>query len=148
MPIKLPNARSATTNLIQKSNKNKILIPSSFVVKQKIFIKVYSNNNRDPKIKKLIKALARSAGLRTQSYVNLKNKKKLLISLISGPHIHKKSRDQYFLQEKIALFTLNLKNESDLKNFFLFKRKLYQLNQGVVFKITYIKKETIDLPTC
>lgn len=141
MPIKSLNS---TTSL---QSKNNILVASSFV-KQKIFIKVYSNNNRDPKIKKIIKALARSTGLRTQSYVNFKNKKKLLISLISGPHIHKKSRDQYFLQEKIAIFTLDLKNESDFKNFFLFKKKLYQLNQGVVFKITYIKKETIDLPTC
>lgn len=143
MPIKSLNS----TKSLQKPSKNKVLVASNFV-KQKIFIKVYSNNNRDPKIKKIIQALARSTGLRIQSYVNLKNKKKLLISLISGPHIHKKSRDQYFLQEKIALLRLDLKNESDLKNFFLFKKKLYQLNQGVVFKITYIKKETIDLPTC
>lgn len=37
-----------------------------------------------------------------ESFFCLKKKKKFAITVISGPHVHKKSRDQYFIPKYIA----------------------------------------------
>jgi len=111
------------------------------MLKQEITIKINSNINTNPKLKKTIKTLAKQTNLQSSQFTSFKKKNKLLLSLISGPHVHKKSRDQYYLQELSTLVGIKINNQQDLKNFNVFKSKLYQLNQGFQLKFTYLKNE-------
>lgn len=71
------------------------------------------------------------------SYVSLKKKNKLKITLISGPHVHKKSRDQYKIDYFSGFFILNISSESDFGKFLEFKAELYQLNIDEGFNILH-----------
>jgi hypothetical protein len=125
----------------------------------KIYIRVDNHmSGSNTELKKRMLSLAKQMDLNTHmagtnasnSFVFLKKKNKLLISLISGPHVHKKSRDQYRIINDTIFFSLVVKNEKDTKNFNEYKRKLLalQLNEGFQLKLkfTYFKKEYVCIP--
>jgi hypothetical protein len=70
-------------------------------------------------------------------------KKNLLLTTLSSPHIHKKSREQYKLYYYKTYYTCSILNFQDYKKFLQFKIQLYDfyLNHGLSQYIicTYFK---------
>lgn len=58
------------------------------------------------------------------SFVNLKRRKKLSLTVLSGPHVHKKSREQFEIGHYASFFQINILNENHYKDLSLFKKKL------------------------
>lgn len=56
------------------------------------------------------------------NFINLKKRNKISLTVISGPHVHKKSREQFNIPLYTYFYTINL--SSNLKNFSLFKQTL------------------------
>lgn len=71
----------------------------------------------------------------------LKKKNKILLTTLTSPHVHKKSREQYKINCYTMCIILNLKHVQDYKNFLKFKIKLYDLylEQGLQITLTYLK---------
>lgn len=114
-----------------------------------VLIKFESYN---PIKKDLIISLARQINLPIKSYINLKKKNKILVTVISGPHVHKKSREQYKIDYYQSLLLLELdKDFSTLHNdslnskFLYFKHQIYEkaLDKGLEITYTYKKKEKL-----
>jgi hypothetical protein len=51
---------------------------------------------------------ASNLNLNIQSFIYFKKKKKLLLTILSGPHVHKKSREQYKIDHFGAYFKINV----------------------------------------
>lgn len=65
-----------------------------------------------------------SANLNIKSYVSLKKGAQGTMTLISGPHVHKKSRDQYHTLRHCAFFVLLVRNTQDQLKFLDFYNQL------------------------
>jgi ribosomal protein S10 len=68
--------------------------------------------------------LAKEMGLSVKSLTRQKRKKELLITLISGPHVHKKSRDQYHIIGHAATLTISIQNTRQEAIFLEYKAQL------------------------
>jgi ribosomal protein S10 len=90
--------------------------------------------------------LAKHMGLEVKSWVQSKKQNELSITLISGPHVHKKSRDQYKIVKYSAFFIINIRNQENLKTFLEYKKRLFLLHADEEFKFsfTYIKEELME----
>lgn len=55
---------------------------------------------------------ASNLNLNIQSFIYFKKKKKLLLTILSGPHVHKKSREQYKIDHFGAYFKINVPFDS------------------------------------
>lgn len=79
-------------------------------------------------------------GLYPKSFA-LKKKNKILLTLLSSPHVHKKSREQYKMDSYRTFIFFSIKNPTDYKKFLQLKLKLYEsyLNQGIQITLTYSK---------
>jgi hypothetical protein len=71
-----------------------------------------------------------------------KKKNQLKITLISGPHVHKKSRDQYKI-DRFGAFSAIGGQARD--KFLEFKNKLYRLylDEGFSLTFTYLNQEVL-----
>lgn len=58
------------------------------------------------------------------SFVNLKRRKKLSLTVLSGPHVHKKSREQFEIGHYASFFQILVTNENHYKDLSIFKKKL------------------------
>ena len=114
-------------------------------LQQQIKVKIESQTYKIPKNPFAIR-LAKQMGLELTSFVQLKKKNELLITLISGPHVHKKSRDQYKIVKYSGFFLINIRTSQDLKTFIEYKKKLFLSNTDEQFKFsfTYIKNEFME----
>lgn len=97
-------------------------------------LKQVQNNNLNPLY------LASNLGLNPRCFI-LKKKNKILLTTLSSPHVHKKSREQFKIDYYKTYFFCDLSDLSDLNKFLKFKIKLYatSLEQGLVVVITYKK---------
>lgn len=100
--------------------------------------------------------MAREMNLNITARGHYKKKNQMKITLISGPHVHKKSRDQYKIDRFGAFLVLgvigskptsdtNLAGERD--KFLEFKNKLFRsnLDQGFSLSFTYLNRESLVL---
>lgn len=55
---------------------------------------------------------ASNLNLNIQSFIYFKKKKKLLLTILSGPHVHKKSREQYKIDHFGAYFKIHVPFDS------------------------------------
>lgn len=79
-------------------------------------------------------------GLSPKSFV-LKKRNKILLTVLSSPHVHKKAREQYKIDYYRTFILFNLKNINDYKKFLQFKIKLYEfhLKEGLQITLSYSK---------
>lgn len=72
---------------------------------------------------------------------SLKKKNKVLFTLLSSPHVYKKSREQYKLNFYRTFLILTIKNMNEYKKFLQFKTNLYSfsIDQGAQISFTYKK---------
>ena len=122
---------------------------------QKITIKFESNNGR-LRTKKTAYDVAQWAKQMQltgkKNVVFLKKKpRRLLITLISGPHIHKKSREQFSVGRYSGSLVLKMQKSEGRspkeKAFANLKKKLYKLNmdEGYSVTFTYLRDECVRL---
>lgn len=71
------------------------------------------------------------------SFISLKKKKKIMLTILAGPHVHKKSREQYKIDHNRAISYVSVTNFSDYKNFLEFKTNLYLLHFDQGFHISF-----------
>jgi len=95
--------------------------------------------------------LLRDLNLNISSFVSLKKHKQASVTINSGPHVHKKSREQYQILYFSAFFTIHLANLTpsiSAKKILELKAKLYQpgLGLGLDTTITYSKHDTVSCP--
>lgn len=113
-----------------------------------IRIRIESQTFQIPKIPLCI-YLAKQMGLLVESFVKQKKRNDVLITVISGPHVHKKSRDQLYIPRYSGSFIIKIQDESDLKTFLEYRKRLFL--EDVVFSptfrstFTYQKKEILDI---
>lgn len=102
-------------------------------------LKQLQSNNFNP-IKEAI-----DLGLSPKSF-SLKKKNKILLTILSSPHVHKKSREQYKIDHYRTFVLLRTKNIEQYKKFLQFKMKLYKfhLNQGLQITLSYSKSGFIQ----
>jgi hypothetical protein len=83
--------------------------------------------------------LARDLHLYIASIIDFKKKNQLLLSVIAGPHVHKKSRDQYQMQTYRGQFVLVIANRDEYKRFLTYKKELYRLHvdEGIQLSFAY-----------
>ena len=112
---------------------------------QQIKVQIESQTYKIPKNPFAIR-LAKHMGLELKSRVPLRKRNELSITLISGPHVHKKSRDQYKIVKYSAFFIVNIRNREDFKTFLEYKKSLFLLNADEEFKFsfTYTKEELME----
>ncbi len=129
--------------------------------KQQITLKLESYRPNSTKCSvNIIERIAREMNLNITARGHYKKKNQIKITLISGPHVHKKSRDQYKI-DKFGTYSvfnkINLQpihevdyvDDIDLireRNKFLeFKNKLFRLNldQGFFLTFTYLNRESL-----
>nr|BBH42932.1 ribosomal protein S10 [Marophrys sp. SRT127] len=91
--------------------------------------------------------LARDHNLHIESTVDFKKKNQLLLSVIAGPHVHKKSRDQYKMQIYRGLFVLVVNTREEYKRFLTYKKQLYrlQVDEGMQLSFAYLRDEVCCL---
>ena len=84
--------------------------------------------------------VAYTLGLNFNSFT-LKKKNKILLTTLTSPHVHKKSREQYKIDYYKTYFLCNIANLQDYKKFLQFKVRLYAscLEQGSQTTFTYKK---------
>ena len=86
-----------------------------------------------------------------KSFVQLKKKKDLLMTLISGPHVHKKTRDQYHIFSYSALFTIFTTTQEEQDLFLEYKTKLRESsfflrqNEGIQYTFSSCQVVPLDL---
>lgn len=85
--------------------------------------------------------LARKYRLRAQGFSRLLSTGKRFITVISGPHVHKKSREQYKMDCYRGLFVVFL-DDNEYSRFMQYKRELLNL-EGVDLTFTYFKKDIV-----
>ncbi len=75
-----------------------------------------------------------------------KKKNKILLTTLTSPHVHKKSREQYKIDYYRIYFVFNIKTWQDYKKFLQLKLKLYQyyLDQGLSITFTYNKTFSVQ----
>ena len=112
---------------------------------QQIKVRIESQTYKIPKNPFAIR-LAKQMGLEAKSFVQLRKGNELLITLISGPHVHKKSRDQYKIVKYSAFFAIGIRNRENLKTFLEYKERLFLFNadEGFKFSFTYVKEELLE----
>ncbi len=69
--------------------------------------------------------------------ISLKKKKKILLTILSGPHVHKKSREQYQIDFYRSFFFFSTTSLSDYKKFLEFKTSLYLLHFDLGFHLSF-----------
>jgi hypothetical protein len=69
--------------------------------------------------------------------ISLKKKKKILLTILSGPHVHKKSREQYQIDFYRSFFFFSTSSLSDYKKFLEFKTSLYLLHFDFGFHLSF-----------
>jgi hypothetical protein len=81
---------------------------------------------------------------KVQSFISTKNRKKTIsLTLISGPHVHKKSRDQYKIQKYTAWFSVILPWKKSRKVLFEFLSEKQKRHPEIEFAITHFEKEQV-----
>jgi ribosomal protein S10 len=78
--------------------------------------------------------------------VSLKRKNKILLTTLTSPHVHKKSREQYKINYYKTYLLCNIENLKDYKKFLKFKNLLYelQIEQGLHIYFTFFKNFNIQ----
>lgn len=81
------------------------------------------------------------------SFVNLKRRKKLSLTVLSGPHVHKKSREQFEIGHYASFFQINLLSDTHYKHLAIFKKKLDEkaIQDGFQVSFSYEKNEKLVL---
>jgi ribosomal protein S10 len=103
--------------------------------------------NRLTQGKKIITRLAQDLGLATGTFICLKKKAKQRFTVISGPHVHKKSRQQYRIDSYCGFFSVLINDKQDYIKFQSLKKKLYEscIDQGFDVTFRHSKKEKLRL---
>jgi ribosomal protein S10 len=86
--------------------------------------------------------LARDLNLRAGSIADPKKKNKLLLSVISGPHVHKKSRDQYNMHVCRAYCAITIASRDEYKRFLAYKKQLYRLQVDEGTQLSFKHRES------
>lgn len=78
-----------------------------------------------------------SIPLKKPSFIKMKKNNKVSMTVISGPHVHNKSRKQYTIYTYTSVLPIQISCPLSLDNFFLFKQHLINefnsLNNDSVF---------------
>jgi hypothetical protein len=79
-------------------------------------------------------------------YFTLKKKNKIMLTTLTSPHVHKKSREQYKIDYYKSYLFFHINNIYDYKKFLQFKIRLYQFKfeQGLHITLTYFKLFSIQ----
>jgi ribosomal protein S10 len=110
---------------------------------EKITIRFGSyDKNRLLKPNNFINHTASKLKLDLKSFVSLKKKAKHRFTVISGPHVHKKSRQQYRIDSYVSFFVFELKSKEDFIKFSNLKQELYQNNIDQGSDITFKHSRT------
>lgn len=74
-----------------------------------------------------------------------KKKNKILLTTLTSPHIHKKSREQYKINNYKIYYLFIIKNINDYKKYLKYKIKLYNiyLEQGLQINFNHYKLQNI-----
>ena len=111
--------------------------------KQQIYIIFEAHNRIDSMslYKSITRLMQRSTHSTTNfdspiRHVSFKKKNKASFTVISGPHVHKKSRDQYKIESYKGFFAISVLDDFDFFNFLEFKRKLYASYSDQYFNIS------------
>jgi len=80
------------------------------MVRQKTVIRIEGHNPR-MQIERSVIRIAREINPSMRSIVHLRKRNKPSITLLSGPHVHKKSRDQYSIADHRSLFVFVIENQ-------------------------------------
>lgn len=111
--------------------------------KEKITIRFGNyDKNRMLKPKNFIKHFASKLNLDVKSFVSLKKKAKHRFTVISGPHVHKKSRQQYRIDSYVSFFVFELQNEEDFIRFSRLKQEFYRNNMDQGSQVTFKHSRT------
>jgi len=104
------------------------------------------DKNRMVKPKNFIKHTASKLKLDVKSFVSLKKKAKHRFTVISGPHVHKKSRQQYRIDSYVSFFVFELKSKEDFVKFSNLKQELYRnsIDQGSDITFKHSRTEKIS----
>jgi hypothetical protein len=82
-------------------------------------------------------------------FIDLKKRNKIAVTVLSGPHVHKKSREQLAISKYSSFLEFKIKNTpkgEDFKSFLIFKDKLKTLsNHSVNISFTYLTSEQFIL---
>lgn len=110
------------------------------LLKPRNFVKLFSYN--------LDSSDQRSCNIK--SFVSLKKRSKKKFTVISGPHVHKKSRQQFRIDLYSSFLVLTIKDNKDYINFLNLKRKLYEnfIDEGCNITFRYLQREKIKLQIC
>jgi hypothetical protein len=92
-------------------------------------------------------SLLRDLNLTISSFVFLKKRKQASITVNSGPHVHKKSREQYQILQYSAFFTIKF-SSAEAKKVLDLRAKLYQRCKdfSLCTTISYLKHDTVSWP--
>lgn len=83
--------------------------------------------------------------LNIHSSISLRKNKKIMLTILSGPHVHKKSREQYQIDKFSTLYYIKTRTPEDYKKFLEFKTNLYLLHfdQGFNISFSYSRRDYV-----
>jgi ribosomal protein S10 len=115
----------------------------------KVILKLESSY-KNPISKNIILHLGHENNLNISSrssFVNLKRRKKLSLTVLSGPHVHKKSREQFEIGHYASFFQINILNDTHYKDLSIFKKRLDEkaIKDGFEISFSHQKNEKIVL---
>lgn len=152
-PISPQGGNDAIRRIAQENNLNISFYQTNTGTSKKVLTSQWQKKDLIKKTQK--KALFVSTKLRSlrvtsekstsPSSVHLKKKGKMSLTVISGPHVHKKSREQLALTNYSTFHQINIQDISDFKNFLVFKQSLSDkfINNGFQISYSYSINETI-----
>ena len=105
-------------------------LPKNLAYEKMIYYIKLESQNRPLGAYPFAMRLAKEMGLgqAIKSFVRLRKKRVLSMTLISGPHVHKKSRDQYHIINHSAFFTMKIETKRQQALFLEYKALLLQKN--------------------
>jgi ribosomal protein S10 len=140
------NTIYATGNNIVLQKVNNSDIKSVKCTLSKVILKITSH---EPISAKFIFHLAEKMNVNITSFINLKKKDNTLITVLSGPHIDKKSREQFCISKYAKIFIMDFTTISSFdeinhfKNFLVLKKTFLDYPFDISF--TYFERENLKL---
>ena len=116
----------------------------------KNIVKIHFHSFRKRKIKNLVHHVTNfslNTKCKIDSVIFFKSKPFKKFTILSSPHVYKKSRKQYVIYKYKSLVNVSIPEKKDLKEIYMLKSRMIDnnLDQGVNLNFEFIKREKMRL---
>lgn len=148
--VKTPIAIKTNRTMSSVTNKKSLITCTPNWTYWKIGLKLESSNIIPPfhllPLSSPFSPLFKTTSSLPLRFFSLKKQKKLFFTILSGPHVHKKARQQFHLDYHRSLLYFTLSSLSDYKRFLLFKSNLFFFHYDLSFHFSffYFRRDSIS----